>query len=220
MFMKVFNLPFIILFLFAVNGYAQQFNSIVSVEQINSIEVKKVVIPKDTATIVKFIKDTVYSSTYLPEREPLLLSALPLTSIILRSGFGYRIHPILGNLKFHNGVDLSARNADIYSVLHGTVIASSYHKTIGNYIVINHGLYETIYGHLSVRFVKPGDLVKAGTIIGISGRTGRVTGEHLHFIVKYRGQSINPLPFLKEILSVNRKEQLTKFLTQTTNYVN
>ncbi|QJD98546.1 M23 family metallopeptidase (plasmid) [Mucilaginibacter robiniae] len=218
--MKVFNFSFIILFLFAVNAYSQQFNSIVSVEQINSIEVKKVDIPRDTATKVKVTKDTVYSSNFLPEREPLLLSALPLTSIILRSGFGYRIHPILGNIKFHNGVDLSARKAEIYSVLHGTVIASSYDNSIGNYIVINHGLYETIYGHLSVRFVKAGDLVKAGTIIGISGRTGRVTGEHLHFIVKYKGQSINPLPFLKEILSVNRKDELTKFLTQTTEYVN
>jgi murein DD-endopeptidase MepM/ murein hydrolase activator NlpD len=212
--MKHFKFSFIIFFLFAVNGYAQQFNSIVSVEEINTIAVKKKSIDKDTVVKFQIIKDTVYSSNYLPEREPLELSCLPLANIKLTSGFGYRIHPLLGNLKFHNGIDLSARQANIYSVLHGTVVISSYDNIIGNYVVVNHGLYETTYGHLAVRFVGVGDLVKAGTIIGRSGRTGRVTGEHLHFIVKYKGQSINPLPFLREILMVNRKEQLTDFLTK------
>ena len=212
--MKHFKFSFIIFFLFAVNGYAQQFNSIVSVEEINTIAVKKKTIDKDTVVKFQIIKDTVYSSNYLPEREPLELSCLPLANIKLTSGFGYRIHPLLGNLKFHNGIDLSARQANIYSVLHGTVVISSYDNIIGNYVVVNHGLYETTYGHLAVRFVRVGHLVKAGTIIGRSGRTGRVTGEHLHFIVKYKGQSINPLPFLREILIVNRKEQLTDFLTK------
>lgn len=212
--MKHFKISFIIFFLFAVNGYAQQFNSIVSVEEINTIAVKKKSIVKDTVVKFQIIKDTVYSSNYLPEREPLELSCLPLANIKLTSGFGYRIHPLLGNLKFHNGIDLSARQASIYSVLHGTVVISSYDNIIGNYVVVNHGLYETTYGHLAVRFVKVGDLVKAGTIIGRSGRTGRVTGEHLHFIVKYKGQSINPLPFLREILMLNQKEQLTDFLTK------
>lgn len=212
--MKHFKFSFIIFFLFAVNGYAQQFNSIVSVEEINTIAVKKKTIDKDTVVKFQIIKDTVYSSNYLPEREPLELSCLPLANIKLTSGFGYRIHPLLGNLKFHNGIDLSARQANIYSVLHGTVVISSYDNIIGNYVVVNHGLYETTYGHLAVRFVRVGDLVKAGTIIGRSGRTGRVTGGHLHFIVKYKGQSINPLPFLREILMVNRKEQLTDFLTK------
>ena len=218
--MKHFKISFIILFLFAVNSYAQSFNSIISVEEVNTVAVKKKSIVKDTVVKLKIIKDTVYTSNYLPEREPLELSCLPLANIKLTSGFGYRIHPILGNLKFHNGIDLSARQADIYSVLHGTVVVSSYDNIIGNYVVVNHGFYETTYGHLAVRFVKAGDLVKAGTIIGRSGKTGRVTGEHLHFIVKYKGQSINPLPFLREILSVNRKEQLTEFLTKTSDYVN
>lgn len=208
------------LFLFAVNVNAQEFNSVVSVEQVNTVAVKKKPVIKDTVVKEKIIRDTVYTSSYLPDKEPLALSCLPLADIKLTSGFGYRIHPILGNIKFHNGIDLSARTANIYSVLHGTVVISSYDSVIGNYVVVNHGLYETIYGHLSIRFVKAGDLVKAGTIIGLSGRTGRVTGEHLHFIVKYKGQSINPLPFLKEILTVNRKEQLTDFLTKTSDDVN
>ncbi|MEN0053580.1 MAG: M23 family metallopeptidase [Mucilaginibacter sp.] len=213
--MKHFNLCLILVFLFAVNGFSQDFNSVLHVEQVNTIAVKKKPVIKDTIIKEKVVRDTIYSSTYLPEKEPLALSSLPLEDIKLTSGFGYRIHPILGSVKFHNGIDLSAREANVFSVLHGTVITSAYDNIIGNYVVINHGLYETTYGHLSIRFVKAGDLVKPGTIIGISGRTGRVTGEHLHFIVKYKGQSINPLPFLKEILTVNGKEQLTNFLTNT-----
>ncbi len=208
------------LFLFAVNGYAQEFNSVIRNEQVNTVEVKKKPVIKDTVVKETIIRDTAYSSNYLPDKEPLALASLPLNDIKLTSGFGYRIHPILGNIKFHNGIDLSAREANIFSVLHGIVVISSYDNIIGNYVVINHGLYETTYGHLSVRFVKAGDLVKAGTIIGISGRTGRVTGEHLHFIVKYRGQSINPLPFLREIMTVNRKEELTNFLTKASDNVN
>jgi murein DD-endopeptidase MepM/ murein hydrolase activator NlpD len=214
--MKKLKFTLVIPFLFAVlNSHAQGFNSIRTVQEINSVEIRHPKpIVKDTVVKIKVIRDTIFTSTYLPDKEPLAISRLPINKIILTSGFGIRVHPVLGNIKFHNGIDLSARQADIYSVLHGTVVVSSYDNIIGNYVVVNHGLYESTYGHLSVRFVKVGDLVKAGTVLGISGATGRVTGEHLHFIVKYRGSAINPLPFLKEILSVNKKEELTQLLTQ------
>lgn len=202
-----------IFFSFAVNCYAQQFNSVVQVGELKVIGIKKE-IKKDTVRIIKIVKDTIVLPQSIQERLLLTLSRLPLDHIVLISRFGYRVHPLLGGIKFHNGIDLSAHNANVYSVLHGTVVVSSYDDEIGNYVVINHGLYETMYGHLSVRNVKDGDLVKAGSIIGLSGRTGRVTGEHLHFIVKYQGQSINPLPFLKEILTINRKEELTNLLTK------
>nr|WP_181718592.1 M23 family metallopeptidase [Pedobacter sp.] len=204
----------IIPFLFAVTiAKTQLFNSIVSEVPINSIEVRKKLI-RDTVVKFKVVTDTVFA-THFPLKTPLTLSSLPMANIQFTSGFGYRVHPILGNIKFHNGIDLSARQANVYSVLHGEVSVSSYDAIIGNYIVINHGMYKTTYGHLSVRLVKAGDLVKAGSVIGISGRTGRVTGEHLHFIVKYKGHNINPLPFLKEILNVNHKDELTQFLTKS-----
>lgn len=197
-------------FSFAGNGYAQQFNSVVQAGQFKVIGIRKE-IKKDTVTI---LKDTVTLPLVVQEQHLLTLSRLPLDDILLTSRFGFRVHPVIGGIKFHNGIDLSAHNANVYSVLHGTVVISGYDDVIGNYIVISHGLYETTYGHLSVRYVKVGDLVKAGSIVGITGRTGRVTGEHLHFIVKYQGQSINPLPFLQEILTINRKEELTNLLTK------
>lgn len=211
--MKIIKITLVIFFSFAVNGYAQQFNSVVQAGEFKTIDIKKE-IKKDTVRVIKIVKDTIVLPQTIQERHLWTLSQLPLDHIVLTSRFGYRVNPVLGGIKFHNGIDLSAHNMNVYSVLHGIVVTSSYDDEIGNYIVINHGLYETTYGHLSVRYVQVGDLVKAGFIVGISGRTGRVTGEHLHFIVKYRGQSINPLPFLKEIITINRKEELTNLLTK------
>lgn len=211
--MKISKIYIVLFFSFAVNGYAQQFNSVVQSGEFKVIGIKKE-IKKDTGRITTIVKDTIVFPQISPDQHLLTLSHLPLNHIVLTSRFGYRVHPVIGSIKFHNGIDLSAYNTNVYSVLHGTVVVSSYDDEIGNYVVINHGLYETIYGHLSVRYVQVGDLVKAGSIVGISGRTGRVTGEHLHFIVKYQGQSINPLPFLKEILTINRKEELTNLLTK------
>lgn len=211
--MKTSKITLVIFFSFAVNGYAQQFNSVVQAGEFKAIGIKKE-IKKDAVRTIKIIKDTIVLLQTIPEQHLLTLSQLPLDHIVLTSKFGYRVHPVIGGVKFHNGIDLSAHNANVYSVLHGTVVTSSYDDEIGNYIVINHGLYETTYGHLSLRYVQVGDLVKAGSIVGISGRTGRVTGEHLHFIVKYQGQSINPLPFLKIILTIHRKEELTNLLTK------
>ncbi|MVN23017.1 M23 family metallopeptidase [Mucilaginibacter arboris] len=206
--MKLSLFPFIVFYLFAVSGFSQEFNSIKPFEATNSVSLKK-----DTAASLVFHKDTIYGSNYLPGKEMLRLASLPLDNIRLTSGYGYRIHPIVKSIKFHNGIDLSARHAMIYSVLHGTVIASNYDHAIGNYVTINHGYYETTYGHLSERLVNVGELVKAGSVIGISGQSGLVTGEHLHFIVRYKGQTINPLPFLSEILLIKERNQLIELLT-------
>jgi len=197
-----------VFYLFAVTGFAQEFNSIKPVQAANSVSIKK-----DTASKLVSHIDTIYKSNYLPGKEMLQLASLPLDNIHLTSGYGYRIHPIVKSIKFHNGIDLSARHAMIYSVLHGIVVASNYDHTIGNYITINHGYYETTYGHLFERLVNVGELVKAGSVIGISGQSGLVTGEHLHFIVRYRGQAINPLPFLSEILQIKGRKQLLELLT-------
>lgn len=200
----------IIPFLFAGSITAQTFNSVKQVENLNGIQIKHLQ-PKDTLRLNA--QDTLYASGYVPLKEELTLASLPLARIKLTSGYGYRIHPIYGNVRFHNGIDLSARHAVISAVLHGIVLCSAYDPSIGNFVVISHGLFETTYGHLSIRLVKAGELVKAGSSIGISGKSGCVTGEHLHFIVRFKGQSINPLPFLKAILSIHQKEKLTTLLT-------
>lgn len=97
------------------------------------------------------------------------------------------------------------------SILDGTVESVSYSNGLGITLKIAHsnGLL-TIYGHLSRLFLITGDTVLAGQAIGISGRTGKVTGEHLHLGVIYKGHPVNPLKFLKAMMTYFSKPQLIK----------
>ena len=94
----------------------------------------------------------------------------------------------------HQGMDLSLPiGTPLYATFDGKVRISSYLGGYGNLVVIRHanGL-ETFYGHLSRSDVKPGDIVRAGQVIGLSGNTGRSTGPHLHFETRYRGLAFDP----------------------------
>lgn len=95
----------------------------------------------------------------------------------------------------HQGVDLPLKVGDpIYATFCGRVRISQYNKGgYGNLVIIRHdnGL-ETYYGHLSERLVEPGQWVEAGQVIGLGGSTGRSTGPHLHFEMRYYGQSFDP----------------------------
>ena len=122
---------------------------------------------------------------------------LPLKHLKQTSGFGWRIHPITGEFQFHEGIDLAARNDTVFSIMNGVVTKIGNNPLIGNYILITHaGDVQSIYGHLSIIAVLPDDQVTAGQPIGITGATGRVTGEHLHFSIKYHGHELSPLAFL------------------------
>ncbi len=126
-----------------------------------------------------------------------LFFCLPLNHLLPTSGYGWRVHPITGKFQFHRGVDLAARHDTVFNVLDGAVCQIGYNRLIGNYILITHpGDVQSLYGHLSIIAVLPGEQVTAGQAIGITGATGRVTGEHLHFSIKYRGRELSPLAFL------------------------
>lgn len=104
------------------------------------------------------------------------------------------ISPYAGRRKFHSGVDLkTCANDTIVSAFDGIVRMAKPYAAYGNIIVVRHynGL-ETLYSHNSKNFVKPGDRVKAGQPIALTGRTGRATTEHLHFEVRANGQHFNP----------------------------
>lgn len=123
--------------------------------------------------------------------------SLPLKILKINSGFGYRVHPLTGKWKIHEGIDLSARHDTVYAVLDGIIETAGYDGRLGLYVKIKHcGDLETVYGHLAAWYVLPGDTVLSGDAIGLSGATGSVTGEHLHFAVKYKNQFINPLAYL------------------------
>jgi murein DD-endopeptidase MepM/ murein hydrolase activator NlpD len=129
-----------------------------------------------------------------------LVACLPLKHICLTSPYGYRIHPVTGKYSYHAGIDLRARSDTVYAVLPGTVERIAYDPFLGLYIKLAHRDFTTIYGHLSQVLVYQADSVNAGRAIGLSGLTGRTTGEHLHFAVQYHGQYINPLTFLMNII--------------------
>ena len=128
------------------------------------------------------------------------IACLPLKQICLTSSYGYRIHPITGKYSYHAGIDLRARSDTVYAVLSGMVERTAYDPFLGLYIKLGHSDFATTYGHLSQIFVLRRDSVKAGDAIGLSGSTGRTTGEHLHFAVQYHGRYINPLKFLNLII--------------------
>jgi murein DD-endopeptidase MepM/ murein hydrolase activator NlpD len=125
--------------------------------------------------------------------------SLPLKKITLTSLYGYRIHPILKTKMFHSGVDISARREVVYAIQDGKVEKTGYSPTLGYYIFISHGRLTSVYGHLSYIDVKAKEIVVAGEGIAITGSTGRSTGEHLHFTLKYDDKFIDPWPYLLEI---------------------
>lgn len=132
-----------------------------------------------------------------------IVSELPLSMPIMnadeQSGFGHRVDPFNGHLAFHSGLDLSGpAGAKIYSAADGKVVAAGRNGAYGNAIDIDHSFgVTTRYGHLSEIRVKEGQVVKKGDLIGIQGSTGRSTGAHLHYEVRYHDKALNPKNFLE-----------------------
>lgn len=136
--------------------------------------------------------------------------SLPLPSLKVTSDYGHRIHPVTQTRDFHKGIDLSARCDPVLTVLDGTVVEIAFNPILGRYVRIDHGDLQSIYGHLSFILVDKGESISAGQPIAITGATGRVTGEHLHFSIRFRGRYINPIYFLWQLHSNGQSPQINK----------
>ena len=123
----------------------------------------------------------------------------PLKSIKVTSPYGYRRDPITGKQSWHNGLDLRAKNEPAYSMMEGIVEKIGYDSRSGKYVILKHGNYHVCYCHLSSIVVDNGEIVYSGTIIGVTGNTGRSTGCHLHLTCKKDGESFNPTILLNLI---------------------
>jgi len=112
---------------------------------------------------------------------PLSIPA-PITSL-----FGWRVHPITGNQRFHAGTDLGApMGTPVLAAAKGQVETANYMGGYGLAVILNHSsAQQTLYGHMSEIFVQPGQWVEPGTVIGRVGSTGASTGPHLHFEVRH-----------------------------------
>ncbi len=116
----------------------------------------------------------------------------------ITDGFGYRIDPFTGKRAFHKGIDISARRGTpIIAPADGIVTKAGKTKGYGNSVVISHqNNITTRYGHLKDIFVKKGQRVKRGDVIGTVGNTGRSTGPHLHFEILVNGKPVNPKDYI------------------------
>lgn len=124
---------------------------------------------------------------------------LPINYTRFSSPFGWRIHPIYGDYRFHYGVDLAApQGTPIYASRGGQVTTTAYEAGgAGYYVSINHlDGYATRYLHMTHYIVSPGQYVAAGQVIGYCGSTGGSTGPHLHFSVYYNGTAVNPAQYI------------------------
>lgn len=123
----------------------------------------------------------------------------PLKSIKVTSSYGYRRDPFTGKQSWHNGLDLRAKNEPTYAMMDGVVEKIGYDNRSGNFVTLRHGNYHVSYCHLSSIVVDNGECVYPGTIIGVTGNTGRSTGSHLHLTCKKDGKSMNPTILLNLI---------------------
>ena len=123
---------------------------------------------------------------------------MPVNSPYNASSFGYRIDPFTGQQAMHEGIDFMAdTGTPVVAAAGGVVQFAGFHPQYGYMIDIDHGNdLVTRYAHLSKVHVKEGDLIQRGRRIAESGTTGRSTGPHLHFEVRFRGAAQNPMKFL------------------------
>ena len=115
------------------------------------------------------------------------------------SPFGWRIHPVHKDYRFHYGVDLGApKNTPIYATRSGKVTLATYSSSAGYYVKIDHGDgFGSVYMHMTRYVVKKGDKVEQGELIGYVGSTGTSTGNHLHFGITSKGECVNPAKYIQ-----------------------
>ncbi len=149
--------------------------------------------------------------------DPLMIKKTPLPvvwpyhDIEITSPYGFRKHPVVGSVLYHRGVDIMHRlGTPVRAAASGVVWRAAYNSVMGNHVIIKHiGGMMTIYAHLSDILVATGDEVSEGTLVGLTGSTGRSTGPHLHLGVIAGGHTVNPLyilgrTWLKEDLRKDR----------------
>ena len=127
------------------------------------------------------------------------LSGRPVNRGWISSTYGRRIDPFTGKLAWHQGIDFATgrTGVDVKAVAAGVVTYAGDKQGYGNMVKVNHGNgYETLYAHNEKLLVKPGDIVKKGQVITLSGNSGRSTGPHVHFEVHKNGRVVDPSSYV------------------------
>lgn len=147
----------------------------------------------------------------------LLPTIVPIEANHVGSTFGRRLDPIAGVSAMHEGIDFVADvGTPVIASAGGVVVVAEPHPQYGKMIEIDHGNdFTSRYAHLSKINVKPGQIIKRGQLLGASGNTGRTTGPHLHFEIRFKGVAQNPSRFLQlgSQLALNSPVELSPRLT-------
>jgi murein DD-endopeptidase MepM/ murein hydrolase activator NlpD len=129
---------------------------------------------------------------------PYYPSLFPFNSqFTISSDFGERIHPISGKNQFHSGIDFTCPNGTpVFTAAHGRVLKVIYNdKIVGNSVTISHlNNWTTSFSHLKRIDVVADQLLSRFDVIGITGDTGNVTGNHLHYTIMHNDKPVDPLP--------------------------
>ena len=117
----------------------------------------------------------------------------------ITSNYGTRNDPFTGKPKKHRGIDFAGKfGTELLAVAPGRVVSAGERVGYGTTVEIDHGLgFTTLYAHLSQINVSRGDWVRPGTVIGLAGSSGRSTGPHLHYEIRYKGVPFDPTKFVK-----------------------
>lgn len=141
---------------------------------------------------------TLSESPLLDKQSWQLPTHAPLSGGLQSSSFGWRIDPFNGHQTFHEGIDFVGETGTaIHAAAAGKVVYAAFHPQYGNMVEIDHGNGLTSrYAHASKLLVAEGDSIKVGQPVAELGSTGRSTGPHLHFEIRYKGVAQNPLRFI------------------------
>jgi len=148
--------------------------------------------------IVENIQDEAKQKQVTAIQKALLINSIPngkpLNYKRIASNFGYRIHPVTKRKSFHAGLDLPAKHGTpIYAPASGVVVYADKKGPYGNFLLLAHSYgFKTAYGHLSRFAVKSGEYVSKGQKIAYVGSTGRSTGPHLHYEIRYLTKWLDP----------------------------
>jgi len=144
-------------------------------------------------------------------KKKLMPTMLPVKAPFSASSFGRRIDPFTGQWAMHEGIDfLADAGSPVAAAAAGVVVFAGFHPQYGYVVDLDHGNdLVTRYAHCSKLFVKEGDVVARGRKIAEVGSTGRSTGPHLHFEVRFRGAAQNPTKFLLASVSPARASTKT-----------
>ena len=132
--------------------------------------------------------------------DKILPTGAPVKNVHITSNYGTRNDPFTGKPKSHRGIDFAGKiGTELMAVAPGRVVSAGERVGYGTTVEIDHGLgFTTLYAHLSQAMVSRGDWVRPGTIVGLGGSSGRSTGPHLHYEIRYKGAPFNPTTFVKE----------------------